>query len=82
THDLDAEVWASPLVADGKVYFASRRGTVWCFADSPEMTILSQVKLGEPIHASPIAANGVLYLATMTRLYAIQEAAQGKPLAP
>ncbi len=82
THDLDAEVWASPLVADGKVYFASRRGTVWCFADAPEMRILGQVKLGEPINASPIAANGVLYLATMTRLYALQDGAQGKPLAP
>ena len=73
THDAQAEFWASPLVADGRVYFASRRGEFFVFADSSEKKLLSSFKFDEPISATPVAANGVLYLATMSRLYALQK---------
>jgi outer membrane protein assembly factor BamB len=76
THDTGAEVWASPLVADGKVYFATRKGEVFVFAADKEKTLLSQASLGDASSSTPIAANGTLYFATMKNLYAVASGAQ------
>jgi outer membrane protein assembly factor BamB len=73
THDVKGEVWASPLVADGKAYFATRNGEFLVFAAQREKKLLSEISLGSPISATPIAANGVLYVATMRQLYALQQ---------
>ncbi|HSA01321.1 MAG TPA: PQQ-binding-like beta-propeller repeat protein, partial [Candidatus Paceibacterota bacterium] len=71
THDAKGEIWASPLVADGKVYFASKRGELFVFGASREKRLLHEAQMGSPISATPVAANGVLYVATMNRLYAL-----------
>lgn len=76
THDAGAEVWASALVADGKVYFATRNGTVFVFVADKEKKLLSQTSLGDPISGTPIAANGVLLVATMKNLFAIAAGAE------
>jgi outer membrane protein assembly factor BamB len=68
------EIWDSMLVADGKVYAANRSGKVSVFAADKEQKLIASFKLDGPIHGSPTAANGVVYIATMKRLYAI-----GKP---
>ena len=49
----------------------TKRGDFWVFAASKEKHVLSTIELGNPISATVTAANGVLYVATMTRLYAI-----------
>jgi outer membrane protein assembly factor BamB len=72
THDIKGEAWASPLVADGKVYLGTRSGAFYVFAASREKRVLSTIELGQPISATVTAANGVLYVATMGRLYAVQ----------
>ena len=68
---MDGEVWASPLVADGKVYLGTRSGSFYVFAASKEKKLFSTVELHDPISATTSAANGTLYVATMTHLYAI-----------
>ncbi len=75
TADIKGEVWASPLVADGKIYLGTRSGDFYVFAASREKKVLSEFKLGNPISATVTPANGVLYLATMNRLYAVQNGA-------
>jgi outer membrane protein assembly factor BamB len=75
THDAQGEIWASTLVADQKVYVGNRRGVFWVFAASQEKKVLSQIDFGEPISASPVAANETLYLATMRKLYAVKATA-------
>ncbi len=72
THDLNGEVWASPLVADGKMYLGTRSGDLYVFAASRTKKLLSATQLGDPISATATAANGVLYVATMSHLYAVQ----------
>ena len=72
THDTGDEIWASTLVADGKVYIGTRRGNFWVFAADRNKKILSSIKLDSPMHGSPVAANGVLYIATMKKLYAVK----------
>ncbi|MFO1512295.1 MAG: PQQ-binding-like beta-propeller repeat protein [Verrucomicrobiota bacterium] len=72
------EVWASPYVADGKVYLGTRSGNFYTFAAQREKKLLSSLELGTPISATTIAANGVLYIATMSDLYAVQSNGKSK----
>ncbi len=75
THDIKGEVWASPMVADGKVYLGTRSGQFLVFAASREKKVFSEIELGSPISATVTPANGTLYVATMTHLYAVKKAA-------
>jgi outer membrane protein assembly factor BamB len=69
--DTAGEIWASPLVADGKVYVGNRASEFWVFAASKEEKVVATIEMDSPIHGTPIAANGALYVASMRRLYAI-----------
>ena len=74
THEIKGEAWASPLVADDKVYLGTRSGAFYVFAAGREKKVLTSVELGTPISATTTAANGTLYIATMTHLYAVRGA--------
>lgn len=71
SHDIRGEVWASPYVADGKVYLGTRSGNFYVFAATKDKQLISEVDLKVPISATTTAANGVLFVATMSQLYAI-----------
>jgi len=75
TEEIKGEAWASPLVADGRVYLGTRSGDFYVFAASQEKRLLSAIELGDPISATVTAANGVLYVATMRKLFAVQKGA-------
>jgi outer membrane protein assembly factor BamB len=70
--DAGSEIWASPLVADGKVYIGTRRGDFWVLAAGPEKHVLSSIRLGDAVYSTAVAANGTLYVGTMSELYALQ----------
>ena len=72
THEITGEAWASPLLADGKVYLGTRSGHFYIFAASREKNLLSSIQLPDPISATVVAANQALYIATMTHLYKIE----------
>jgi outer membrane protein assembly factor BamB len=74
THDLGGEIWGSTLVADGKVYVGTRGNDFWILAAAKEKGVLASVKLDAPIATTPVAANGVVYVATLERLYALKKA--------
>jgi outer membrane protein assembly factor BamB len=78
THGIKGEVWASPLVADGKVYLGTRSGDFYIFSAAREKKLLAALELGNPISATATAANGTLYVATMTELLAIESRARAK----
>jgi outer membrane protein assembly factor BamB len=71
THKAVGEFWASPLVADGKVYAGTRRGQFVVLAAAREKRLIAKIDLDEPVNGTAIAANGVLYVPTMKHLYAI-----------
>jgi outer membrane protein assembly factor BamB len=62
-HETHSTVWGSTLVADGKVYMPTPKG-LFVLAAGPEKRLLSQINLGATLYATPVAANGTLYLAT------------------
>ncbi len=73
THDLKAHIWGSTLVADGKVYVGDEDGDFTVLAAAPEKKVIGETSLGAPICATPITANGVLYLQTHQHLYAVHD---------
>ncbi len=76
THELGGEIWASALIADGKVFIGTRRGDFWVFAASREKQVLSRTEFGAGIAGTAVAANGVLYVSTAKNLYAIRRKAE------
>ncbi len=71
SHKLRGEVWGSALVADGKVYVGSRGRELGIFAADKELRVLATVKLDAQMAATPVAANGVLYVCTQESLHAL-----------
>ena len=76
TREIQGDVWASPLVADGKVYVGTRTGQLSVFSADRAGKLLATVEVGAPISGTPTAANGVLYVSTANRLYAVANSAQ------
>jgi outer membrane protein assembly factor BamB len=77
-HQANGEIWATPLVADGKVYVGTQRGEFLVLAATPEKQVLSTLDLGSAVSACAVAANGVLYVANMTHLYALRTPGTGQ----
>jgi outer membrane protein assembly factor BamB len=69
THKADGAFWASPMIADGKLYIGTRAGEFDALAASREKRLISSTRIGEPISATVTPANGKLFVATMTHLY-------------
>ena len=73
THDTLYNLYGSPLIVDGKVYFGLDGGDVLIFALSREKKLLATHDMRVFMNAPPIYANGVLYVIGRSTLYAIQE---------
>jgi len=72
TQEIEGEAWASPYVADGKVYLGTRKGMFYVLAAGREKKVLMSRRLNAPFTSTTVAANGVLYVATMKTLYALE----------
>lgn len=71
THETAATTWSSPYWADGKIYMGNDDRTVTVFAHGKQKKILAENDMGGRVRASPVAANGTLYVMTENKLYAI-----------
>ncbi|MBK9139676.1 MAG: PQQ-binding-like beta-propeller repeat protein [Verrucomicrobia bacterium] len=79
THDMKAHMWGSTLVADGKVYVGDEDGDFVVLAATTEKKVLSETNLNSPVYSTPVVANGVIYVASNTHLYAFHDAAAAGP---
>lgn len=70
-HDVKSALWGSAYWADGKVYIGNEDGDIFVFAHGKEKKLLGTIEMEHPIKGTPVAANGVLYVATEGNLYAI-----------
>lgn len=62
---------ASPVVADGRVYFLNDDGVTHVVKAGPEFELVSRNELGEPAYASPAISRGQLFLRGFRHLYCI-----------
>jgi outer membrane protein assembly factor BamB len=76
-HDTKAHIWGSTLVADGKVYVGNEDGYLTVLEACPEYKLLNEVDMKSPVYSSPVVAGGVLFIATHTHLFAIDEMEDG-----
>ncbi len=63
--------YASPLSADGRIYFVGREGTCVVISDDSQATVLSKNLIPDTFDASPVAVGNQLLLRSWTRLYSI-----------
>jgi outer membrane protein assembly factor BamB len=73
THDVKSSIWGSPLIADGKIYIGDKDGKLTIFALAREKKILAEISFSGDICSTVVAANGVLYVAAGSHLYAIRK---------
>ncbi len=70
-YDTFSAIWGSPLIADGKLYLGVEEGDVFVFAPGRELKPPAKMNLGRAIYTTPAARDGVLYVATRSRLFAL-----------
>ena len=63
-----AKIYASPVLADGKLFVASVKGKVLVVSAEADWKLLAESDLGEEIYSSPAIAQGHLYVRTRDRL--------------
>jgi outer membrane protein assembly factor BamB len=66
----EATVYASPLMAGGRIYAPAENGKVFVLNASPEYELLATNQLDDSIIASPATADGLLLIRGKTHLYA------------
>ena len=71
TYATNSRIWSSTLVADGKVYCGTEDGELIILRTGREMKLVGKPEFFSPIYASPVVANNLLHVATMTHLFAI-----------
>ncbi len=70
-HDTKAPIWSSPYYADGKVFLGTDDGVVFVFAAGKQKNLLAENEMEGRVRATPVAANGALFVMTENKLYAI-----------
>ena len=70
-YDLAVALDGSPYIANGRVYVGTEDGDIVVFSHTRAARIPTTVDMEEYVRTTPVAANGVLYIATQSKLYAI-----------
>jgi outer membrane protein assembly factor BamB len=71
SYDAQTELIGSPYWVDGRVYLGTDDGELLIFAHGRTAKLLARIDMEASIHTTPVAANGTLYVATWSKLYAI-----------
>jgi outer membrane protein assembly factor BamB len=72
---LGGKFWASPVLADDKIYCLDAEATTTVLAAGPEFKRLAVNKLDGQAQASPAIVDRAIFLRTATHLYRIEEGA-------
>ena len=72
-HNCESEVWSSPYWVDGKIYLGTDEGVIRVFQHGRTKKLLAENDMGGRVRATPIAANGILYVMTENKLYALKK---------
>ncbi|MEM1297483.1 MAG: PQQ-binding-like beta-propeller repeat protein, partial [Verrucomicrobiota bacterium] len=67
------DIYASPVAAEGRLYFVGRKGTTVVIEHGKEFDVLATNQLADNFHASPALAGKQLFLRGMNFLYCLEE---------
>lgn len=71
--ELGAGFSASPVAADGKLYFPSEDGDVLVLKAGPKYELLATNPMGEALMATPAISDGVIFIRGQNHLFAIEQ---------
>lgn len=73
--EFDAEngFYSSPMLADGKIFVFDLEGQAYIFMPGREVRLIASPKLGEKVFATPVFADGRIYIRGNRHLYCIGE---------
>jgi outer membrane protein assembly factor BamB len=77
-YDAFAAIWGSTFVADGKVYIGDEDGDVAVLKAGKKMELLHEVNMGAAVYTTPVAKDGVIYVASRTKLFALEDGIPAK----
>lgn len=69
---MKGDVWSTILAADGKIYVGSGGTDLAIFKASRQRQLISTTEFDDRILTTPTAANGRLYINSLSRLYVIE----------
>lgn len=72
SHRVGRTIWGSALGAEGRIYVGARCGQFAVIAAEKEKDVLFSTRFPDEINGTPTIANGTLYVATLSKLYAIK----------
>jgi outer membrane protein assembly factor BamB len=79
---LPGDYKASPLAADGRIYFLNRAGTCTVVAASAEFQKLAVNEIKGETLGSPAVSDGHFFFRAQSMLYCIGESWRGGPFSP
>ena len=62
--------YASPVMADGKIYSSAGDGTISVIATGPKPKVLATNKMDDEVYATPAIVDGTIYVRTHSALFA------------
>jgi len=78
THDMFAAIWGSPMIIGDKVYLGDEDGDVAVMEHGKTFKLVSEQNMGSSVYATPVPANGAMFVMNRNQLYALAEGAQLK----
>ena len=79
TFDTFAAVWGSPFVADGRVYLGDEDGDVAVLRAGKTLDVVGEYDMRAAVYSTPVARDGVLYILSRNRLWALKDGASVAP---
>lgn len=79
THDMFAAMWGSPMLVDGKVYLGDEDGDVVVLQHGKEKKLLGEFNMGSSVYATPVPANGSLFIMNRNQLFSLTQGAKMDP---
>ncbi|MCI0487933.1 MAG: PQQ-like beta-propeller repeat protein [Blastocatellia bacterium] len=70
---------ASPIAADGKLYFTSEDGEIFVVKAGPKYELLATNSMGEVLMATPAISEGMIFVRGRHHLFAVGESKESKP---
>ena len=68
--------YSSPVLANGNIYFVSRSGEAYVYAEGPEFKLLAQNRFagdGGDFSSTPAAGDGQLFIRSSKYLYCVAD---------
>jgi uncharacterized protein (TIGR03067 family) len=70
-YDFKTSIWGSPYYVDGKIYIGTEDGEMIIFQAGRQMKVIDKIDMAERLLGTPVVVNGVMFIATKSKLFAI-----------